>query len=413
MAHSLYICYFGLTEALVQTQVLPYLRELRKDGHKISLLTFEGNVAGLQTYGVSKLKDELTAQGIDWHWLNYHKRFSVIATAYDVFRGALFVRRRISSDPIDVLHGRVHIPVLMAALARKFSKNKPKVLFDIRGFFPEEYTDAGRWPENGWLFRTAKRVEKWLLKESDGFVVLTEKAREILFPESVETGADRLGRPVEVIPCCIDSKRFENADRERSEYRREIGVEERFVVVHTGSLGGLYLTNEIVDLLEAFKARVPSTFAMILTQGNPNLIVPLLAERGFAEGDFLVTKVPPNDVPQYLVASDVGLSFVKIGEAAASRSPTKIPEYLAAGLPVIGNRGVGDVDGLIEDSGVGVLLNGFADKDLAEALIALEGLGDISKTCRATALARFDLETVGGQRYRRLYAKLGNSDKLS
>jgi len=32
MAKTLYICYFGLREPLVQTQVLPYLREIGKGG---------------------------------------------------------------------------------------------------------------------------------------------------------------------------------------------------------------------------------------------------------------------------------------------------------------------------------------------------------------------------------------------
>ena len=89
---------------------------------------------------------------------------------------------------------------MMGAIAKKFSRKKPKLLFDIRGFFPEEYTDAGRWKKDGWLYHSVKKVEKWLFKESDGFVVLTEKAREILFPGSKETGFDKSGRPVEVIP---------------------------------------------------------------------------------------------------------------------------------------------------------------------------------------------------------------------
>jgi hypothetical protein len=70
----------------------------------------------------------------------------------------------------------------MGALGRKFSRHKATLLFDIRGFFPEEYTDAGIWPENGVMYRAAKRVERWLLEESDGFVVLTDKARKLLFP---------------------------------------------------------------------------------------------------------------------------------------------------------------------------------------------------------------------------------------
>jgi len=43
MFKTLYICYFGLREPLVQTQVLLYLREIMKDGVKVFLLTFEPN----------------------------------------------------------------------------------------------------------------------------------------------------------------------------------------------------------------------------------------------------------------------------------------------------------------------------------------------------------------------------------
>ena len=41
MKRSLYICYFGLRQPLVRTQVLPYLQELAKGGIDVSLLTFE------------------------------------------------------------------------------------------------------------------------------------------------------------------------------------------------------------------------------------------------------------------------------------------------------------------------------------------------------------------------------------
>ena len=138
MSRSLYICYFGVREPLVQTQVIPYLRELAKDGHEMSLVTFEGKIDELESYGMAKLKAELAAQGIDWSWLKYHKRFSVAATAWDIFRGARFVRGAIKQKGLDILHGRSHVPTLMAALARRRSLLKPKILFDIRGFFPEE-----------------------------------------------------------------------------------------------------------------------------------------------------------------------------------------------------------------------------------------------------------------------------------
>jgi predicted component of type VI protein secretion system len=52
--HTLYICYFGLREPLVQTQVLPYLRQLTSAAIRVRLLTFE-----------PRLNDSCTRQEIE------------------------------------------------------------------------------------------------------------------------------------------------------------------------------------------------------------------------------------------------------------------------------------------------------------------------------------------------------------
>lgn len=409
MAKSLYICYFGLRQPLVQTQVLPYLRELQKDGHAITLLTFEPDMNTKWTAEqLTNERTHLSGEGIEWQCLAYHKRPSALATAYDIFRGAVRIRSIIGEEKIDILHGRVHVPTLMGALARKFARRKPKLLFDIRGFFPEEYTDAGIWPADGMLYRFVKRVERWLMREADGFVVLTEKARSILFAESVETGVDKQGRPVEVIPCCVDLEERFSADRKalRASVRSELSIEDRIVYVHAGALGGLYLTEEIADFLQTARDVNRKTFALFLTQSDSNLITSLLQERGFGESDYFVGEVSPDDIPGYLSASDAGLSFVKAGYATQSRSPTKIPEYLACGLPIIANTGVGDIDELITENDVGVLVDGFDQESYAIALARLEFSEALSKRCVQTARTAFDLQTVGGVRYARLYKNI-------
>jgi glycosyltransferase involved in cell wall biosynthesis len=393
----------------VQTQVIPYLREIIKDGVEISLLTFEPEFRKKWTAAdIEEQRAALAEIGIKWHALPYHKRPSAPATAWDIFAGVRYVRKLMKREKFDILHARVHIPALMGALAREFSSHKPKLLFDIRGFFPEEYTDAGIWPEDGLLYRSAKRVERWIMERSDGFVLLTEKARSILFPESVGTGFDKFGRPVEVIPCCVDlPKRFPPeliASRERS--RQELGVADRRVFTHLGALGGLYLTKEIVDLLAEARNVDPSVFALFITQSDPQRVITMLEERGFSDADYFVDRVPPDRVGYYLIAADVGLSIVMATFATASRSPTKIPEYLAAGLPIIANKGVGDVDTLLADNGIGVRLDGFALDDYRNALDELNDLGSVSEKCRATAASGFGLESIGGPRYRRLYRRL-------
>lgn len=422
---TLYICYFGVREPLVQTQVLPYLRELRKGenrqtgrGEKVSekesifplsvlLLTFEPHRRAADLEDFEGIRAELAAEGIEWDWLPYHKRPSAVATAWDIFRGAFYIWRRIGR--FDVLHGRVHVPTLMGALARKFSAPKPKLLFDIRGFMPEEYTDAGIWPEGGLLYRAAKRVERWLIQQADAFVVLTEKAREVLFPESKKTGFDKLGRPVEVIPCCVDLERFASATPEtRTRKREELGITDKRVMVYVGSFGGWYLTKETADIFRGFREQYPNAFAMILTQSKADVIEPLLRKAGFRNYEFLITQVPAAEIPEYLVAADVAVSFIKPCYSKQASSPTKIAEYLACGLPVIANGGVGDVDLLIQNHGVGALVESFDREAYLAAFDKIEGLGDISAKCREVVRREFDLESVGGERYRRLYSKIVN-----
>ena len=70
------------------------------------------------------------------------------------------------------------------------------------------------------------------------------------------------------------------------------------------------------------------------------------------------------------------------------------------------NPGVGDVDELIRQDGVGILIDGFDRESYIDAFKRLKLLGDISEKCRASAHERFDLVTVGGPRYRRLYKRL-------
>lgn len=408
---TLYICYFGLREPLVQTQVLPYLREIRKADVDVSLLTFEPEPKNRWTpQQFEEERKRLADEGIDWNWKTYHKRPSVPATLLDIISGACFTWRQVRAG-VDVIHARIHVPAAMAVLAKTFSgRGKVKVLFDIRGFFPEEYTDAGVWKADGFIYRCVKKVEKWLLRNSHGFVVLTEKARGILFPESADAGWDSKGRPVEVIPCCVDSGRFRRADDwSRGAMRKRLGIKDRKVAVYLGSFGGWYMTDEIIDLFAAARARDASSFALILTQSDGVQIESRLRAKGFGDGDFLVRKVSPAEVPGYLSAGDFAVSFIKPCFSKLSSSPTKMAEYFACGLPVIANRGVGDIAECVEGHRVGTTLEVFSPEEFERVLDEIEGLISDEGTadrCRRAAREEFDLQEVGGVRYRRLYGRL-------
>src|SRR5690242_20458003 len=107
----LFISYNGMLEALGQTQVLPYLRELAKRGVRFTLLSFE-RAHAFTPEGVEEceaLSRQLKEQGIEWHRLRYHERPSIPATMYDVLAGIRKAGSLVQRNKIEMVHARSHI----------------------------------------------------------------------------------------------------------------------------------------------------------------------------------------------------------------------------------------------------------------------------------------------------------------
>jgi len=408
---ALYLCYFGLREPLVQTQVLPYLRELVSGGIQMSLLTFEPDLKKQWTAAsIAEWRQQLRGEGISWHLLSYHKRPTLLATLFDGIAGAFCAVRIARREQIDIFHGRSHVGAAIGAVAKKLTGGR--LIFDIRGLLAEEYVDSENWPAGGYLYRLTKAAERFLFRSADGFVVLTERARETLFPNGA--GARR---PIEVIPCCVEEERFSPAAlANREATRQELGLSHRLVIAYIGSFGGYYLTRETAEFLAAAREVDASVYALVLSHGPAAAIAGELERRGFTRDDYRVTSIAPEDVPRYLFASNLALNIVRPSYARQAASPTKFAEYLAAGLPVVSLAGVGDLDAHIEEGRVGVLLTKLDHASYIEAFRAIEELRrdpGLTDRCRREAHLRYDLHTVGGERYRRLYdAVLQPSSRL-
>jgi glycosyltransferase involved in cell wall biosynthesis len=148
---------------------------------------------------------------------------------------------------------------------------------------------------------------------------------------------------------------------------------------------------------------------MVLTQSNPEFILKPLSRLGYREGDLLVARVEPTEIPDYLQAADVAISFIKPSFSKQASSPTKIAEYLGCGLPVICNKGVGDLDELISANEIGVLLpelNEACYEDGIREMGILRENPNLKQRCLDAAARLFDLVNVGGKKYERLYGAI-------
>lgn len=389
----------------MQTQVLPYLRELVAGRIEVFLLTFEPRLAEWKPEEVERARKGLADEGIRWFHLPYHKRPSVPATAYDIAQGARVAARLARRYKIDVLHARAHVPLAMALLARRLVKCK--LIFDIRGLMAEEYADAGVWTEKSAPFRAVKRLERAGIRKADQLVVLTKRMRALL----VERGL-KSAEAIEVIPCCVDFARFD----ESTAIEDAAADAKRFEVVYAGSVTGLYLLEEMGRFFLEIRARRPDAFLRIMTQSSKEAARERLLSVGLKTEDFWVGAVKPASVPAYLKGARLGLSFRKQTFSQIAASPTKVPEYLAAGLPVVCNAGVGDTDELLHDERVGVVVESLTDEALAaaaEKALALTDEPSMETRCLEAARKHFDLSKVGGARYRNLYRRLEEQEGTS
>ncbi|HXL80440.1 MAG TPA: glycosyltransferase family 4 protein [Pyrinomonadaceae bacterium] len=393
---TLYVCYFGLREPLVQTQVLPYLREIAATGVEVYLLTFEPHLR--REWDPKMLSDEqdrLANEGIKWSALAYHKRPSLPATLYDIAAGAWTIARLVRRHRLDVVHARAHVPMAMALLAARVTGCR--LVFDIRGLMAEEYADAGVWAERSLKFRAVKMLERAGIRKADQVVVLTQAMREWLRESRLKSVEN-----VEVIPCCVDFARY-------SEPNLEAGVEpDSFEVVYAGSVTGLYLLEEMAKFFSTLRKHEPRAFLRILTR-SPQEAIARICDAGLTPANFWVGGVSASEVPHYLRRARLGLSFRKSTFSQLAASPTKIPEYLAAGLPVVSNAGIGDVDDLLKSERVGVVVNNFTVEEFERAALrALQLASENNVRARCLEVARrcFDVETIGANGYANVYRRL-------
>lgn len=381
----IYVSYDGALDPLGASQVVPYLLGLAEGGVSVTLVSFEKPANWMRVQMRDTLRERLEGHGIRWRPLRYHKRPRLAGTLRDIIAGCRVITREASRFGCTLVHCRGDIATIMARWAHLPSG--VRFLYDVRGFFSDERVESGSWRRGGIVDRVVRCMETRNLERADGAVVLTRRAAEELRRRRPELSA--LG----VVPTCADVSVFRpRATSEKPE----------FGLVYSGSLGTWYMAEEMV----AFARSVAGTMAgrtLFLTP-QPEVLGGLKSAPDWAE----LRSVAPGHVAGWLRRATALFFFIRPIPSKRASCPTKFGEALASGLPVICNRGIGDLDDIVEREGVGVLVDGFSQLDYASAAGRLRRLlqdPDLSARCRRLAESRYSVD-LGVSAYRKLYGEI-------
>ena len=373
-----YVSYDGLEEPLGRSQVLSYLERLSVS-FDLTLVSFEKSFPPPEW-----LRAEMQRLGIEWVPLRYHRQPPVLSTVIDVLAARRALIRAARAGLPDIVHVRSYVPALMALSARAATRGK--LLFDIRGFWADERVEGGLWRARGWLYRLAKRCERRFFAEADAIVTLTHAS--VAQIESYLCGRDI---EIEVIPTCVDPHRFSTRPARQGPAH----------AVWSGSLGTWYR----FDLAARVAAALDSPLTVVTRQTA-------LAKQLLNGYPAQIRSATPDEVPNLMFAGDVGLCLIVSSFSKVASAPTRFAEYLAAGMPVVVTPGVGDLETIVEDRGVGVVLRGEDQGSVSDAVRRLRLVmaePDLAQRCRGVAAELFDVD-AGSRQYAALYERLAEAD---
>jgi glycosyltransferase involved in cell wall biosynthesis len=398
----LYITYDGMTDPLGQSQVLPYLIGLTKQGYKFTILSFEKKDRYVK---YKHIIEKITADaGIKWEPLSFTTKPPVLSKYYDMVRMKRKVLQLHKANSFDMIHCRSYLAANLGLMMKK--TKGVKFLFDMRGFWADEKKDGGSWNQDKFFFRKVykhyKKKEAEYVQEADAMISLTEAGKA----EIMKWPAYNSKVPMFVIPCCSDMEHFSlTTAAEKQKGRELLGLpQHELVISYLGSIGSWYMVDEMLELFTVVKEKYAGAKFLFLTHSSPQLILSQLAKYNISREDIVITEATRAEVPLYTKASDINISFIKPVYSKLASSPTKLGEVLAMGIPVIVNSGIGDVEQIVTKTKSGFMLRHFNADEYRNAVDHIEVLLQLSPAAiREAAEAIYSLKN-GVKKYSDCYA---------
>lgn len=343
----------------------PLAKELVRLGHKVRVLALHPNLRSCE-------QRRTQIEGVDVHYVGqmhapkaegHVTRFGPWRLTRVVFASTLGMLREVAKTPADVLHLGKPQPIngSAALLGGKLLRATPLYL-DCDDYEAGANVFSARWQRK--IFAA---FEDNLPRFTEGITVNTTFLRERYIDMGYPT------RRIVHVPNGIDADRFRALkDTQADRIRARLGVDNQRVVAYVGSL--TFVNHRVDLLLDAFAlvARECTEAVLLLVGGGADLEASRLQAQslGLEKRVIFVGRVSPSVAPYYLKIADVSVDPVHDDAVARARSPLKIFESMAVGVPVV-TGDVGDRRNILADGKAGLLVNPGDRQALAEGILQL------------------------------------------
>lgn len=232
------------------------------------------------------------------------------------------------SYPKATYHLRGFVVSFLFFLSRMFTLGRATYIYDPRGAFCIEWTEAGR---PCWISAIFRHVEARLIRHSFATIVTTQRFSALY--ENIYGNADKYSVIYNSTSFAYDADKRLDLDGDR------IGV------AYLGTFNHWHDIDELRRVIESLTQQLPGRAVEV------NIFTSVkfhdLVREKFKGLDCAVVNVAYieyKDIPKALSDVQIGISVVRPSVSTNIASPIKVSDYIANGLIPLMNAGIGDFD---------------------------------------------------------------------
>lgn len=339
MHNILYLTYqenpFIGNKAIIKTQVEELLIALSQN-NKITWLMVYNSKINISINDLEEYALKLNQYGISFIVLELKEK-NIYTAFYKIYHS---IKQYLLKNKTDIIHCRGYIMTLIAILTKK----SEKVIFDMRGVYPDEVKLNKKIPINYIEYFIWKLVESYNVNKSDVIVTVTD-----FFKEYVIKKYKCKKEKVEVIYNCVNIEKTFYSKEWRNIIRLQNKCENSLVVIFSGSILDKWQSfDKISQTYKLLDKEFKNTKFIILTKDNQVNF----SKYGLKAEDIITKYVENYEVYKYLSASDIALLVRDESIINAVAFPVKFSEYMACGVPVIISQSMKGLCKIINDKGI-------------------------------------------------------------
>lgn len=254
----------------------------------------------------------------------------------------------------------------------------------IGDLWPETAVAQGQLANPG-LIKLTERLADFVYGRADMLVGVTQGICRAVIDKGVPP------EKVAYIPNGTDTTLF-HPGADGSALRRALGLEGKFVVMYAGTMGLAQGLEVVLEAAKLLRAEADVRFVLV-GDGveKPNLVGK--ARREGIDNVLFLERQPRSRMPAVLSAADLILVPLRRRPLFEGALPSKLPEAMACGKPVIVTI-MGEAAALLEGAGAGLAVEPEQPRALAEAIARIRGEPALAREMgrRARAFAVEHLE---------------------